>query len=133
LPNIRGCHLTQKNWQKWLAIPHPLRFPTQLAQSFSSILCFIMANIKSVAKRARQSVKRHARNTSVISRVKSAQKKVRTALSSGDTASATAAYNELASVVDRAAKRGVIHPNAADRNKSRLRKAVVRLAQPVAA
>lgn len=83
-----------------------------------------MANIKSVAKRARQSVKRHDRNTSTISGVKTAQKKVRQAVAAGKKDEALAAYTVLASVVDKAAKRGVIHANAADRNKSRLRKAV---------
>ncbi len=83
-----------------------------------------MANIKSVAKRARQSVKRHERNISVVSQVKTAQKKVRLAVAAGEKDKAEAAYVELTSVVDRAAKRGVIHSNAADRNKSRLRKAV---------
>lgn len=92
-----------------------------------------MANIKSVAKRARQSVKRHARNSSILSRVKTAQKKVRLAVSAGDQAAARAAYSQLSSVVDRAAKRGVIHPNAASRNKSRLRKAVVSLSAGAAA
>ena len=83
-----------------------------------------MANIKSVAKRARQSEKRHARNLSIRSGVKTAQKTTRKAIAGGDAAEVKSAYETLASKLDKAAKRGVIHPNAANRGKSRLKKAI---------
>jgi len=83
-----------------------------------------MANIKSVAKRARQSVKRHARNTSVLSSLKTAKRKVRKAIASGDAKAAQESYVQFSVVADKAAKRGVIHGNAANRGKSRLRKAL---------
>lgn len=76
-----------------------------------------MANIKSVAKRARQSVKRHARNASVISELKSTQKKLRTAIAAGKLDEAKAEYVKVSSALDKAAKRGVIHKNSADRKK----------------
>ncbi len=83
-----------------------------------------MANIKSSAKRARQGEKRHARNTSIISALKSAQKKVTAAIASGKADVATAEYRKIASALDKAAKRGVIHKNSADRKKSALNRAL---------
>lgn len=79
-----------------------------------------MANIKSVEKRARQSVKRHARNTAVLSSLKTVRKRAHQAIASGDSAAASSAISQLSSALDKAAKRGIIHPNAADRGKSRL-------------
>lgn len=76
-----------------------------------------MANIKSVAKRARQSDKRHARNASVISGLKSGQKKLQAALAAGKLDEAKVEYVKVASALDKAAKRGVIHKNSADRKK----------------
>jgi len=83
-----------------------------------------MANIPSVAKRARQSVKRHTRNTAVLSSLKTAKRKVREAITAGNAEEAQAAYSKLNSVLDKAAKRGVIHANVAKRGKSRLKKAL---------
>lgn len=77
-----------------------------------------MANIKSSAKSARQTVTRTAHNRAIKSGVKTALKKFQTALSTGGDASA--AYNFAASEIDRAAKRGVIHKNASARHKSRM-------------
>jgi small subunit ribosomal protein S20 len=91
-----------------------------------------MSNIKSAAKRARQSVRRHARNSSEISHLKSTQKKLRAAISAGKTDEAKVQYKEVASALDKAAKRGVIHKNAADRKKSRLSRAL-QPAKPAAA
>lgn len=92
-----------------------------------------MANIKSVAKRARQSVKLHAKNLSIRSEVKSAQKSTRKAITAGNPADAKKAYEVLSSKLDKAAKRGVIHPNAANRGKSRLKKALNKLEPATAA
>jgi len=78
-----------------------------------------MANIPSVAKRARQSEKRRARNSQVISSIKTAKKKFRLEAGAGDRDAAFAAYRELVSKLDKAAKRGIIHTNAANRSKSR--------------
>jgi len=83
-----------------------------------------MANIKSAAKRALQSEKRHARNTSIISSLKSAQKKVAAALAAGKPDVAKAEYQKLSSALDKAAKRGVIHKNSASRKKSSLNRAL---------
>jgi small subunit ribosomal protein S20 len=77
-----------------------------------------MANIKSSAKRGRQAVVRSARNASVISALKSGQKKLRAALAAGKTEEARAEYAKVSAALDKAAKRGVIHKNMANRKKS---------------
>lgn len=84
-----------------------------------------MANTKSAAKRARQTTKRTARNRTVLTALKGKTKTVRTA-----TGDKKATAQTLVSALDKAAKRGVIHKNAANRRKSRLAK---RLATPAAA
>lgn len=82
-----------------------------------------MANIKSVEKRARQSLKLHDRNASVISSLKTARKKALKAVAGGDAKEAVAAaVGAFISGADKAAKRGIIHKNAANRRKSRMAK-----------
>ena len=78
-----------------------------------------MANTKSAAKRARQTVKRSLRNRSVVARLRTMQKTVR----SGRTPSPEQ-IRALVSAIDKAAKRGIIHENAANRRKARLTKAL---------
>ena len=77
-----------------------------------------MANTKSAAKRARQSTVRNARNASVVSALKNGQKKLRTAIAAGKVDEAKAEFVKVSSALDKAAKRGVIHKNSADRKKS---------------
>lgn len=80
-----------------------------------------MPNIKSVVKDVKKSRERRLRNLSTRSKIKTFVKKTKTAM---DTASAdtVALVNATVSIVDKAAKRGIIHPNAAARRKSRLMK-----------
>jgi len=78
-----------------------------------------MANTRSATKRARQTVKRSLRNRSVVTRLRTMQKQARaTQTPSADQIRA------LISAIDKAAKRGVIHENAANRRKARLNKAL---------
>jgi len=77
-----------------------------------------MANTRSAAKRSRQTLKRTLRNRSVLTRLRTMQKGVRSAEASGDQIRA------LISAIDKAAKRGIIHENAANRRKARLNKAL---------
>jgi len=78
-----------------------------------------MANTRSATKRARQTLKRSLRNRSMVTRLRTMQKQVRaTQTSSADQIRA------LISAIDKAAKRGVIHDNAANRRKARLNKAL---------
>jgi small subunit ribosomal protein S20 len=78
-----------------------------------------MANTRSAAKRARQTTKRSLRNHSVVTRLRTIQKHVRSAAPSADQIRA------VISAIDKAAKRGIIHRNAATRRKARLNKALV--------
>jgi small subunit ribosomal protein S20 len=79
-----------------------------------------LAHHASALKHQRQSIKRRARNRRSLSALKTSVKKLRTALASGDQAAAGKLLPETVSEIDRAAKKGVIHANAAGRYKSRL-------------
>ena len=79
-----------------------------------------MANTRSAAKRARQTTKRSVGNRSVVTRLRTIQKQVRS--SSAPTADQIRA---VIAAIDKAAKRGIIHRNAATRRKARLNKALV--------
>lgn len=83
-----------------------------------------MANIKSAKKRILTSAKRAAANKAVRSEVKTAVKKVRTAVDNKDKEAAAKALAAAASVIDRAETKGVIHKNTASRKVSRLAAAV---------
>jgi len=74
-----------------------------------------MANTRSAAKRARQTLKRSVRNRSVVTRLRTMQRQVH----SSERPSAEQIRAAIAAV-DKAAKRGIIHRNAADRRKARL-------------
>jgi small subunit ribosomal protein S20 len=56
--------------------------------------------------------------------LKGQQKKLTAAVASGDGVKAHAELNLLASRLDKAAKRGIVHKNLANRRKSRAAKAV---------
>ena len=76
-----------------------------------------MANSKSAEKRARQSTKRAMVNRAVKARVRSARKAVNEAIASGAKDEASSQLDTLASVADKAVKKGVIHKNSANRLK----------------
>lgn len=78
-----------------------------------------MPNIKSVVKDVKKSRERRLRNLDAKSRIKTFVKKAKTAMDEGSDQT-TALVNETVSIIDSAAKRGIIHPNAAARRKSRL-------------
>lgn len=83
-----------------------------------------MANIKSAEKRIRQTAKRRTRNRAHRSNMRSAVKKLRAAVDSGDAATARELLGSTLSIVDATAQKGVIHANTAARTKSRLHRAV---------
>lgn len=89
-----------------------------------------MPNIKSVKKDVIRSRKRQLRNQAVKSRIKTFVKKANAAIVSGEAEAITAILSATSSVVDKAAKHGIIHRNAAARRKSRLMR---RAAQATAA
>jgi len=78
-----------------------------------------MANHPSAERRNRQRIKRTARNRSVKSAMRTEVRKARTAIGE-DKADAAALVMAVVSKVDRAASKGIIHPRAASRTKSRL-------------
>jgi len=83
-----------------------------------------MANTKSAIKADRKSIRLHARNQAVRTRLKTLQKKFKQAAASGDAASARDAATALISAMDKATKSGVVHRNAAARAKSHASKFV---------
>jgi small subunit ribosomal protein S20 len=87
-----------------------------------------MANTRSAAKSARQTVRRTLENKRVLTGLKSHLKKARTAFAAKDKTAAAAEVKILASMADKAAKTGRIHKNKANRQKSRLNKRVAALA-----
>jgi small subunit ribosomal protein S20 len=92
-----------------------------------------MANHFSALKRARQTVKRTSTNRSNTSQFRSALRKYRQALESGDAAQAKSLFSVTVSMIDKAVKKGLIHKNAAARYKSRLNARIVAAAPKTAA
>jgi small subunit ribosomal protein S20 len=80
-----------------------------------------MANTKAAIKHIKTSEKRHQRNVAVKSATRTEVKKARTAIAQNP-AEAQETLRTAISALDRAAKKGVIHPNNAARRKSRLMK-----------
>ncbi len=81
-----------------------------------------MANHFSALKRARQTETRTARNRANTSQFRTALRKFRQALESGDAAQAQSQFSATVSMIDKAVRKGVIHKNTAARYKSRLSK-----------
>lgn len=79
-----------------------------------------MANTAQARKRARQSEKRRQHNTAQRSALRTAIKKVRVAIASGNKDTANSVMQASTSVIDKMASKGVVHKNAASRYKSRL-------------
>jgi small subunit ribosomal protein S20 len=76
----------------------------------------------------RQGLKHKARNRKNISQLKTQVKKLRAAIAKGDAETARKILPETVGEIDRAAKKGVVHDNAAARYKSRLARKVNALA-----
>lgn len=81
-----------------------------------------MPNIKSVTKDVIRSRQRRDRNNAAKSRMKTFVKKASQAIHAGDATEITTTLSATVSVIDKTAKRGIIHKNAAARRKSRLMK-----------
>jgi small subunit ribosomal protein S20 len=87
-----------------------------------------MASHESALKAHRQSVKRRLVNRMHRSRLRSQVKKLRRAITTGDAAGARGMLVATLGLVDRSVKHGVLHRNSAARTKSRLTRAVQKLA-----
>lgn len=80
-----------------------------------------MPNIKSAKKRVKVSEKKNLRNRMVKSAVRTSVKKFEAALEA-DPKTANVQLTATTSAIDKAASKGVIHKNAANRKKARLAK-----------
>ena len=87
-----------------------------------------MANSAQAKKRARQAEATRQRNASQKSELRTAVKKVRKAIASGDKAAAAKTLTESQAVMDRIADKKVVHKNLVSRTKSRLASAIKALA-----
>ena len=79
-------------------------------------------------KRARQGVKENAHNSSLRSKLRTAIKAVRKAVTGGDKAAATATFKSTQQIIDSIADKKIVHKNKASRDKSRLSAAVKAMA-----
>jgi small subunit ribosomal protein S20 len=80
-----------------------------------------MAQHKSAEKRARQNVRRHARNKAALTKMKSLIRKVRSAKEKDK---GSAALKIAVKTLDQLAAKGLIHKNKASNQKSSLTKYV---------
>jgi small subunit ribosomal protein S20 len=78
-----------------------------------------VANLRSALRDIKKSRKRAERNQSVRSAIKTYVKKTRVAIAGGEE-NAAELLSQTSALVDKAAKRKIIHKNAANRRKSRL-------------
>lgn len=86
-----------------------------------------MPNIKSAIKRVSVNKKKNLRNRMVKSGVKTAVKKYNAVLAQ-DTGAAVKELSAVASTLDKAVAKGVVHKNTANRKKARLAKALSKAA-----
>ena len=86
-----------------------------------------MANHKSSAKRARQNIKRYQHNKQIKSKVRTFEKNLLTAISSGNKPEASQLFVTLNSAIDKAAQKGVYHAKSAARKISRLSQRVQKI------
>jgi len=82
-----------------------------------------VANIKSQKKRVLTNEKAHQRNRAFKSELKTAIKKVHTAIEAGDADAAKAAALSASTLLDKAASKGIIHKSQAANRKSGIMKA----------
>lgn len=78
-----------------------------------------MPILKSAAKRMRTSAKRHVRNTTVKTQIKTMRGSFFKAVQGKDKAAGQKLYREYCSLLDTSAKKGVISQNTAIRRKAR--------------
>ena len=83
-----------------------------------------MPHHKSAAKRLRQAEVRRQHNVHFRSQMRSAIKRVRTALEAGDVEGAQTHLGEATRIIDTTRAKGVIHAHDASRKISRLTRAV---------
>ncbi len=91
-----------------------------------------MARTPQSRKRARQNVKRRARNMSQRAAVRTYIKKFYKVLETGNLEASISAYRAACSKIDRSAQKGLQHKNKAARLKSRMNNRLKNLADSTA-
>lgn len=86
-----------------------------------------MPQLQAAKKALRVSARRRVINDRWRRKVREALHAVRDAIRAQDKKAAAEAYVTATSMIDRAARRNIIHPNSAARKKSRLHKAVANI------
>jgi small subunit ribosomal protein S20 len=86
-----------------------------------------MANTKSAKKAARQAARRTIVNKARRSRMRNAIRKVEEAIAAGDRTRALAAMVDAEPALIRAAQKGMVHRNSAQRKVSRLAHQIAKL------
>lgn len=87
-----------------------------------------MATTAQAKKRARQAEKHRSHNASMRSMVRTYIKRVHAAIAANDKKLAEETYKEAQPIIDRMARKGLIHKNKAARHKSRLNAQIKKLA-----
>jgi small subunit ribosomal protein S20 len=87
-----------------------------------------MPNRKAAVKRLRVDKKRHLRNRKIKTELKKNLKKLQELLTAKNSAEAKTALAKVFSLLDKAAKKNILHSNTANRKKSRLAKKVFKAA-----
>ena len=85
-----------------------------------------MANIKSQIKRIKTNEKARLRNKSVSSSIKTAVRKFRDAVTTGESAVITSELRTASKALDVAVQKGVLHKNSAANKKSSMAKAAAK-------
>jgi len=86
-----------------------------------------MANHKSAIKRNRQSQRRRAVNRSNTQRLRTQLKKMKSAIGANSKEDVQKLLGPTLSLLDKSIQKGVLHKNAASRQKSRLMQGVNRI------
>jgi small subunit ribosomal protein S20 len=88
-----------------------------------------VASHASALKAHRQSLKRREQNREMRATLRSAIKRIRTAIEAKDLEGAKKQLAPTVSLIDKMAAKGIIHDNAAARHKSRLHASIAKAAK----
>ncbi|MBN1681418.1 MAG: 30S ribosomal protein S20 [Anaerolineae bacterium] len=86
-----------------------------------------MANHKSALKRIRSSESKRQRNRIISARARTEIKKAHAFIEAGDLENARKAAHQAVITLDKAAVKGILHPNNTSRRKGRLMKQLAQL------
>jgi len=91
-----------------------------------------VASHASALKAHKQSLLRRDRNRQYRTRLRSALKSLRAAITKGEVDEAKQSLSATVSLIDKMVGKGIIHDNAGDRYKSRLARRLAKATQPSA-